>query len=362
MPAIAVDAMGGEHAPEAVVQGVAAVSLQTDIDCVLVGDEPRIQALLESTAYNPERIAIVHAPEAIGMLENPHEALRTKRAASIVVALREVARGRCAAAVTAGNAAAVVAACRQELTLLPHVRQAAMASVYPRAAEHAGQDPLALILDVGATVRCSAAELVQFAAMGGAYARVISRTATPRLALLNMGRDPDQGDEALVAAHTRLRALPALNFVGNILGDELTHGRADVVVCEGLLGTIVLTLLESVAGMAVDLSASAAQRTWRWRAGMAIMASGADRLRALADYASYGGAPILGFEQVVIRAHGRAQPAAIGNAVKVAAKAARDGLVPALKAALAEVDGAPPRRRWRLPRLPVARNGGASHP
>src|SRR5690606_34911792 len=189
MPAIAVDATGGEHAPEAVVQGVAAVSLQTDIECGLVGDEPRLQAILESTAYNPERIAIIHAPDAIGIQEDPQAALR-RRDSSLVRTLREVASGRCAAAVTAGNPGATIAASRQELTLLPGVRQVAMASVYPRATEHAGQDPLALILDVGATVRCTAAELVQFAAMGGAYARVISKTATPRIALLNMGRDP----------------------------------------------------------------------------------------------------------------------------------------------------------------------------
>lgn len=336
MPAIAVDAMGGEHAPEAVVQGVAAVSLQTGIDCVLVGDEARLGPLLEATAYNPERIAIVHAGHG-GSDEGAGAAARDARGrASLVAALREVAQGRCAAAVSAGNPGAAIAAARRELTLLPGVAKAAMASVYPRATEAPGQDPLALALDVGATVRCTADELVQLAVMGSTYARVISRVAEPRVALLNMGRDPGQGDEALVTAHRRLRERRGLNFVGNIEGHELTSGRADVVVCEGLLGDIVLKLLESVASMAVDLTSSAAQRTWRWRAGMAIMASGTDRLRALADYASYGGAPILGFEQVFITAHPRSQPPAIANAVKVAAKAARDGLVPALKAALEE--------------------------
>jgi phosphate acyltransferase len=338
MPAIAVDAMGGEHAPEAVVRGVAAVSLQTDIDCVLVGDEARLQSLLEATAYNPERIAIVHASEAIGLQEDPRAAARYKRnKASLFLALREVAQGRCAAAVSAGNPGAAIAATLRELTLLPGIAKVAMASVYPRATELPGQDPLALALDVGATVRCTAEELVRFAVMGSTYARVISRVDEPRVALLNMGRDPLQGDEVLTTAHRRLRDLPGLKFVGNIEGHELTSGRADVVVCDGLLGNVVLKLLESVANMAVDLTSSAAPRTWRLRAGMAILASGTDRLRALADYASYGGAPILGFEQVFIKAHARSQPEAIANAVKVAAKAARDGLVPALKAALADV-------------------------
>lgn len=328
--------MGGEHGPEAVVQGVAAVSLQTDIDCLLVGDEARIQKLLEATAYNPERIAILHAAESIGPGEEPRSAVQYKRKASLFVALREVAAGRCAALVSAGNAGASIAAAQRELTLLPGVGTAAMASVYPRAAEHDGQDPLALALDTGATVRCTAEELVAFAVMGSTYARVISRVAEPRVALLNMGRDPLQGDAVLVETHRRLRDRRGLHFVGNIEGHELTSGRADVVVCDGLLGSIVLKLLEAVASMAVDLTASAAPRSWRLRAGMAIMASGSDRLRALADYGSYGGAPLLGFEQVVIRAHGRSQAPAIANAVKVAAKAARDGLIPALKAALAD--------------------------
>ncbi len=336
MPTVAVDVMGGAHGPEAAVQGVAAVSLQSDIDCLLVGDEARIQKILESTAYNPERIAILHAAEAIGASEEPRSAVRYKRKASLFVALREVAAGRCAAVVSAGHAAAALGASRRELTLLPGVRTAAMASVYPRAAEDAGQDPLALALDVGATVRCTADELVHFAVMGSTYARVISRVAEPRVALLNMGRDPLQGDAVLSAAHRRLRDRRGLNFVGNIEGHELTSGRADVVVCEGLLGNIVFKLLESVATMAVDRTAAATPRSWRRRAGMAIMAAGSDGLRALADSSSYGGAPLLGFEQVVILVHDGSQAQAIGNAVKVAAKAARDGLIPALKAALAD--------------------------
>src|SRR5690349_15195752 len=124
MPAVAVDAMGGEHAPEAVVQGVAAISLQTDIECVLVGDAPRLEKLLENTAYNPERIAIVHAAESIGMDEEPRSAVRYKRKASLSLALRQVVSGRCAAAVSAGNPGAAIAAALRELTLLPGARKA----------------------------------------------------------------------------------------------------------------------------------------------------------------------------------------------------------------------------------------------
>jgi glycerol-3-phosphate acyltransferase PlsX len=335
MPAIAVDAMGGQHAPVAVVQGVADVSLHTDIECVLVGDATRIQQILEGVPYNPEHIDIVHAGEVIGLDDAPQDAVRSKRDASLLVALRLLTSGRCAATVTAGNTGAAVAAASAELALLPGVRQAGLATVYPRTVDHPGQDPLALMLDVGATVRCEALELVQFAVMGAAYARVISKVAAPRVALLNMGRYPTPGGVVLTAAHRQLTELSALNFVGNIEGNELTSGRADVVVCEGLLGNIVLRLLESVATMAVDLTTSTAQRNWRWRAGMAIMASGVDRLRALADYASYGGAPILGIDHVVIKAHRRSSANSIANAVKVAAKAVRDGATAEIAAAMA---------------------------
>ncbi|MGH7787898.1 MAG: phosphate acyltransferase PlsX [Candidatus Binatia bacterium] len=336
MPAIAVDAMGGQQAPEALVRGVAEVSLHTDIQCVLVGDATRIQRLLEGVAYNPEHIDIVHAGEVIERDEDPRVAVQRKRDASLLVAMRQVQRGRCAAVVSAGNPAAALAAAQREFALLPGVHNAAIARVYPRQVEQPEQDPLALALDCGATVRCSAEELVQFAVMGSTYARVISKVAAPRVALLNMGRTAEQGDDVLTATHRRLEALVGVNFVGNIEGHQLSGGRADVVVCEGLVGNIVIKLLESVANMAVDLtSTAAAQRNWRWRAGMAIMATGTDRLRALADYASYGGAPILGFDQVCIKAHGRADAQSIANAVKVAAKAARDGLIPALRTALA---------------------------
>src|SRR5262245_58449120 len=165
MPAIAVDAMGGQHAPVAVVQGVADVSLHTDIECVLVGDAARIQQILEGVAYNPEHIDIVHAGEMIGLDETPQEALRSKRDASLLVALRLLTSGRCTGMVTAGNTGAAVAAASSEFKLLPGVRKAGLATVYPRTTEHPGQDPLALMVDVGATVRCEAIELVQFSVM-----------------------------------------------------------------------------------------------------------------------------------------------------------------------------------------------------
>jgi len=323
MPTIAVDAMGGEHAPDEVVKGVAQVSLTTDIECLLVGDERRIQNVLEGASYNPEHIAILHASDAIGMAEEPSEAIK-RRDASLVVGVRAVAEGRAQAFVSAGNTGACVLACAKHFRLLRGVRRAALASVYPRQREHRGQDPLALLLDVGATVRCEAEELVHFALMGSAYARRISKVASPAVGLLNMGSEETTGGEALVAAHRRLRQLPVVNFVGNVEGDDLVRGRADVIVCEGLLGNVALKLIEGVSEVLHDLTSRAAARRMAWRLGLRLLARGIERLRALTDYTQYGGSPILGFEHLCIKCHRRSSAHAIGNAVKVAAKAVRD--------------------------------------
>ncbi len=268
MPTIAVDAMGGDHAPDAVVQGVAQVSLATDIECLLVGDERRIQNVLEGVSYNPEHIAILHAPEAIGMAEEPREAVK-RRDSSLLVGVRAVAEGRAEAFVSAGNTGACVLACAKHFRLLRGIRRAALASVYPRQREQRGQDPLALLLDVGATVRCEAEELVHFALMGSAYARRISKVASPAVGLLNMGSEESKGGEVLVEAHRRLRQLPVVNFVGNLEGNDLVRGRADVIVCEGLLGNVALKLIEGVSEVLYDLTnrspttrSTAARRSW----------------------------------------------------------------------------------------------------
>ncbi len=324
MPTIAVDAMGGDLAPDEAVKGVAQVSLATDIEMLLVGDERRIQAVLEGVPYDPEHIQVLHCTDAIGMHEDPHEALRGRRDASLVVGVRAVAEGRADAFVTAGNTGAAVLACARHFRLLPGIRRAALASVYPRRTERPDQDRYALLLDVGATVRCEAEELVQFALMGSAYARRVSKVPSPAVGLLNMGAERHKGGEVLVEAHRQLARQPALHFVGNVEGHELVGGRADVIVCEGLLGNVTLKLIEGIEELFGDVARAAAERRLAWRLGLTLLSRGMERLRELTDYTRYGGAPILGFERLVLKCHGRSPAAAIANAVKVAAKAVRD--------------------------------------
>ncbi len=326
MPVIAVDAMGGDFAPEEIVKGVARASLATQIECLVVGDERRVQAVLDSVSYNPAHISIHHASEAIGMGESPKEALRSKRDASIAVGAALVAKGRADALVSAGNTGACVLACAREFRAIKGIRKTALASVYPRQIEYPGQDRLALLLDVGATVRCDAAELVQFAVMGSAYARCVSKVPHPRVGLLNMGAEAFKGGDVLSEAHLQLQGMPGIHFVGNIEGNDVAKGKADVIVCEGLLGNVVLKLIEGIADVVTDVAGDAVKQRLVWRVGILLLSRGVREIANLADYAKYGGAPLLGFEQLFLKAHGRSTARAIENAVKVAAKAVRDGV------------------------------------
>jgi phosphate acyltransferase len=335
MPTIAVDAMGGDRAPDEVVKGVAQVSLATDIECLLVGDERRIQEVLEAVPYNPEHISILHCSDAIGMAENPREAIASRRDASLLVGVRAVADGRADAMVSAGNTGACVLACAKHFRTVKGIRRAALASVYPRHTEYSGQDRLALLLDVGATVHCEADELVQFAVMGNAYARRISKVGSPRVGLLNLGSEDSKGGEVLVEAYRRLRQLPGINFVGNVEGNDMPRGRADVIVCEGLVGNVTLKLIEGLSELFADIAGEASERRFAWKMGIMLLSRGIERLRALTDYTQYGGSPILGFQHLFIKCHGRSTAHAMANAVQVVAKAVRDGVPAEIAGAVA---------------------------
>ncbi|MCC6847674.1 MAG: phosphate acyltransferase PlsX [Deltaproteobacteria bacterium] len=334
MPVIAVDAMGGDFAPEEIVKGVAAASLATAIECVLVGDEPRIQAVLDTLSYDPAHIRIHHAADAVGMQEAPREALRAKRDASIRVGASLVADGQADALVSAGNTGACLLACAREFRILKGVRKPGLASVYPRHTDLPGQDPLALLLDVGATVRCDAADLVQLAVMGSVWAHRVSRIARPRVGLLNMGAEPFRGGDVLAEAHERLTTLPAIDFVGNVEGSDVAKGRADVIVCEGLLGSVVLKFIEGITDVVNDVASHAVKQRFVWRLGMRLLSRGLREVAHFTEHAAYGGAPLLGFEQLLVKTHEHSRALAIANAVKLAAKTVREGVIAEIGAGL----------------------------
>lgn len=273
---IAFDVMGSDHGALEVVRGAAQLSLESEgIHAILVGDRAQINAALAQTRHSGERIAVHHAPEFVGMDEKPGEALARKPDASVAVAARLVAGGEADAVVSAGNTGAGVLACARHFTLIPGVRRAALAAVYPTRQRHGEkQDPFSLILDVGATVEASADNLVAFAVMGAAYAKVISKNPNPSVALLSNGTEAQKGPPRVVEAHGRLQAAKGLHFIGNVEGVDIPKGTADVVVTDGFVGNVCLKMLEGVAESVVDLARYAYNEKLRWRVGLAMLASG----------------------------------------------------------------------------------------
>lgn len=322
MVRIALDAMGGDHGVAAVVEGVAALSLEErPVRVLLVGDQSTLSAALAQHRYDPSWIQVVHADGCVDMAEDPREALARMPDCSVNVAARLVKEGAADALVSAGQTGATILAASEHFERLPGVRRAALAAVYPTEQRHGPrQDPFALMLDVGATLNATAEDLVGFAVMGAAYARIISDNDNPRVALLSNGAEPSKGTAAIVEAHARLRQLPGLNFVGNVEGLDIPRGTVDVIVCEGFLGNVVLKMLEGVSEVVADLAKDAYARKFLWRLGLTMLSQGIRQLRSMTDWKQYGGAPLLGFDRVVIKAHGRSNPRAVRNAIKVAAK------------------------------------------
>jgi len=189
------------------------------------------------------------------------------------------------------------------------------------------------MLDVGATLNASEDDLVGFALMGSAYSSIISEIASPRVALLSNGTESNKGTAAIVEAHRRLRSGP-LMFTGNVEGLDIPRGTVDVIVCDGFLGNVVLKMLEGFGDVMNDVARQAAAKSLQWRLGLSMLGGGIRELKRMTDWNSYGGAPLLGFDQVVIKAHGRSEARAIRNAIKVAAKAVRGDLIGRIRAGL----------------------------
>jgi phosphate acyltransferase len=340
---IAFDVMGGDHGPEEVVRGAAQLTLESDrVHALLVGDRHLIDEALARVRHNAEHIAVHHTAEWIAMSEKPGVALDEKPQSSVLLAARLVREGEADAMVSAGNTGAGVLACARTFKLMPGVRRAALATVYPTATRRGEKgDPFSLILDVGATVEASAEDLIAFAVMGAAYARIISRNKDPAVALLSNGTEAMKGPPRVVDAHRRLTRLAGIRFIGNIEGVDIPKGTADVVVCDGFVGNVCLKMLEGVSETIVELARYAYKERLLWRAGLAMLNGGIERIKQVTDWEQYGGAPVLGFDRLFIKAHGRSKARAIANAGKVAAKAVANDLSKAIMDGLPREDGSP---------------------
>ncbi len=313
---IVVDGMGTDRAPGIEVAGAFAAlrELPDDFDIVLVGDETLLRGELERHGDFPlERLHVEHAPDRVIPGAAPASVLRKHPDSSIVRGLRLHQEGRADAFVSAGSTGAVMAASLFILRPLEGVDRPAIGTLLPTA-----KQPV-LMVDAGANVDCKPHHLVQFAHLGHIYAQDLMGREEPRIGLLNIGEEPEKGDELSVEAHQRLARDPGLLFVGNIEGREIIRGHCDVLVCDGFCGNVLLKFYESVAQYFMTMLR-------RRLAGLGDRPELQETFRAL-DYSEYGGAPLLGVNGVSIICHGGSSPKAIRNAIRVAAQSVRSSMV-----------------------------------
>jgi glycerol-3-phosphate acyltransferase PlsX len=320
MITIAVDAMGGDHAPRPEVEGAVAAARELGVRILLVGLVPEIKKELAKHPHRGLPIEIVPASEVITMTDSPSHAFRKKKDSSAHVATKLVRNGQAEGLVSAGNTGAVMAVARFGLGTLPSVDKPALAAPFPTA-----RGGTAVLLDVGANVDSKPAHLVQFAVMGDIYYRAIFGTARPKVALLSIGEEEMKGNELTREAHARLKQ-SALNFVGNVEGREIFGGTVDVIVCDGFIGNIALKISEGVAQHIVGLLKDALQSTLSSQVGYVLSRKAYKNFRKKIDYSEYGGAPLLGVRGVTIIGHGSSNAHAIKNAIRVAMELVRGGV------------------------------------
>ncbi len=327
---VAVDAMGGDRGIEAVVRGAIDACRAGLGPITLVGDEVRVRAALADAKVGDLPIDVVHASEVIGMAEHPARAARTKRDSSMHVGFRRVKEGQAAGFVSAGNSGAMMAVGLLTLRRLPQCDRPAIASTLPTR-----KDPVVL-LDMGANVECRASHLVQFALMGAAYAEALLGKTRPTVALLSNGTEPTKGTETLREAH-RLLCTTDLRYVGYIEGRDVPMGEVDVVVTDGFVGNVVLKLSEGIALALIDMVRDSLKGDWLGTLGAALMRRALNKLRERLDWASVGGAPLLGLEGLGVVAHGNSEARAITSAIATCRETARVDLIGRLRAGLAEI-------------------------
>lgn len=328
---LAVDGMGGDHAPKAIVEGVCRACEAGDLHILLTGDQEILEAELEKFPKVRQYIEIVHAPQAIPMDAKPKEIFDKYPDSSMIKAAEIVSTGQAEALISAGNTGALILASAQTIPRIKGVHRTALAAVYPTRNELGRKDIFSLILDVGANIMVDRDHMIHFALMGNAYAQKVTGIDKPLVGLLNMGTENNKGGPKYVEVNRILEYLPQINFKGNIEGSDLMKGVVDVVVTEGLLGNIAIKTIEGVAEAAMGLGKLAFQKKLIWKLGMIMLSGGIRKVKKISDYQEYGGAPILGLEKLVLKCHGRSTPRAIDNAIKLAVKCARDDLVGNMK-------------------------------
>lgn len=327
---VAVDAMGGDHAPGRVVDGAIAAARQ-GVAVTLVGPARVLDDALRGYPDVPLLpVSTIDAPDVIGMDESPTAALRRKPRASIRVAAELVASGQACALVSAGHTGATVVAAYGVFGMLPGVDRPALAPVIPT------RTGVAVLLDAGATVECRPQHLLQFGVMGSVYAETLLGVTRARVGLLSIGEEEGKGNELTREAYRLLKAAP-VQFTGNVEARDVFSGGADVIVCDGFTGNVALKLSEGLVETVEELLGAELASTFTSQVGSLLSRRAFRRFRKRLDYSEYGGAPLLGVSKLAFVCHGRSSVKAIRNAIVAASRFAADGVLGRVEQRAADV-------------------------
>ncbi|MGX7894870.1 phosphate acyltransferase PlsX [Tsuneonella sp. HG222] len=335
LPRIAVDAMGGDEGVRTMISGAALARRRHDkFKFLLVGDRARIERALEAHPNMREASEILHCEDVVGGDEKPTQALRRAKTTSMGLAIQAVKNGDAGAAVSAGNTGALMAMSKLALRTMPGIDRPALAALMPSLG-----DTDVVMLDLGANTDCDARNLVQFAIMGAAYARIVNGQDSPRVRLLNIGTEDTKGTGEVQQAAAQLRAATglAMSFEGFVEADKINRGETDVVVCDGFSGNIALKAIEGAARFVTDLLRSAFTSSLRSKIGFLVSRPATELLRHHLDPNNHNGAVFLGLNGVVVKSHGSATAKGVANAVDVAARLLEESLTERIAADLAEL-------------------------
>ncbi|MCK9494231.1 MAG: phosphate acyltransferase PlsX [Dehalococcoidia bacterium] len=326
--AIVLDAMGGDDAPAAPLDG-AIIAAAEGIPVILVGDSEVLGRELNNRGGAPHGLRIVHAPDIVGMGDKAAREVRRQRETSLYVGTELVRDGEAAALVTMGNTGAAMATALVVLGRLKGVERPALGAVIPSVLDR----PF-MLLDVGANADARASHLLQFAHMGSAYMRSVHHVESPRVALLSIGEESSKGSTLVTETHSLLERTEGLRFIGNIESRELLSGNADVIVTDGFTGNICIKLAEGLVEVLFAQMRTAARSSLRSKVGGALLLPSLRGVRDRLDYRAFGAVPLLGVQGGVFIGHGRSDGAAVATALRNAYQAAHGGMLGALEGAL----------------------------
>jgi len=326
-PVIIIDAMGGDFAPGITVDGTCQMAAESNAHFIMVGDEAKIKAELEKHTHNKDQFSIVHTDEEITMEDSPRKAIREKKNASVLLAAKMLKEGKGDAMVSAGSTAAVILAASLYIKRIPGVKRAAIGTIFPTLKEDRKASLYSVIMDVGANINNTPDDLVHYAYMGKTYLEEVFDFDNPSIALLNIGAEEHKGNDTMKAAYKILKSRADLNFIGNIEGNDITNGKSDVIVSEGMLGNVAMKSMEGVGESVKRLAEIAMKGKLVWKLGLLLLSGGIKKLMKVASYEEYGGAPIFGFDKLVVKNHGRCNAYAYKNGLRTALKAVEMNMI-----------------------------------